>query len=53
MDAAHRHYFEHFIKAFNGEEEILIKPAQVRRALKAMEAVRESAQTGKLIAFEE
>ena len=29
-----------------------IKPAQVRRALKVMEAVRESAQIGKAIAFE-
>ena len=29
-----------------------IKPTQVRRVLKVMEAVRESAQTGKAIAFE-
>lgn len=49
---AHRNYFEHFIKAFRGEEEVVIKPRQVRRVLKVMEAVRESAQTGKAIAFE-
>ena len=53
VNVAHRRYFEHFIKAFNGEEEILIKPAQVRRVLAVMEAVRESARTGKAIAFEE
>lgn len=44
---------EHFIKSFNGEEEIIIKPAQVRRVLKAMEAVCESARIGKANAFEE
>lgn len=48
----HRNYFEHFIRAFNGEEEIVIQPAQVRRVLKVMEAVRESAKTGRAIAFE-
>ena len=32
--------------------QILIKPAQVCRVLPAMEAVRESARTGKAIAFE-
>lgn len=48
----HRNYFEHFLKAFNGEEEIIVKPEQVRRVLCVMDAVRESARTGKAIAFE-
>lgn len=52
VDVAHRNYFEHFLKAFRGEEEIIIKPRQVRRVLRVMEAVRESAKTGKAIAFE-
>lgn len=50
--AAQRDYFVHFIKAFNGEEELIVKPAQVRRVLQVMEAVRESAKTGEAIKFE-
>jgi hypothetical protein len=46
-------YFEHFLKAFNGEEELIVKPEQVRRVLCVMDAVRESARTGKAIAFEQ
>lgn len=53
VNVAHRNYFEHFLKAFNGEEEIIVKPEQVRRVLCLMDAVRESAKTGKAIAFEE
>ena len=52
-DVAHRNYFEHFLKAFHGEEEIVVKPEQVRRVLRVMDSVRESARTGKAIAFEE
>jgi len=40
------------VKAFNKEEEVIIKPEQVRRVLCVMDAVRESAKTGKAIAFE-
>ena len=39
-------------KAFNKEEEVVVKPEQVRRVLCVMDAVRESAKTGKAIAFE-
>ena len=46
-------YFEHFLKAFNGEEEIIVRPEQVRRVLCVMDAVRESAKTGQAIAFEQ
>ena len=53
VNVDHRNYFEHFLKAFNGEEDIIIKPEQVRRVLCVMDAVRESAKTGKAIAFEE
>ncbi len=52
VNADHRNYFEHFIKAFNHEEEIMVKPEQVRRVLCVMEAVRESARTGDAIHFE-
>ena len=44
--AEQRDYFVHFLKAFHGEEEIIVKPEQVRRVLRVMEAVRESADTG-------
>ncbi len=53
VNVSHRMYFEHFLKAFNGEEELIVKPEQVRRVLCVMDAVRESARTGKAIAFEQ
>lgn len=53
VDVAHRNYFEHFLKAFYGEEEVVVKPDQVRRVLLVMDGIRESARTGKAIAFEE
>ena len=53
VNVSHKNYWEHFIKAFDGEEEIIVKPEQVRRVLCLMDAVRESARTGKAIAFEE
>ena len=53
VNVSHKNYWEHFIKAFNGEEEVVVKPEQVRRVLCLMDAVRESAKTGKAIAFEE
>lgn len=52
VNVAHRNYFEHFLKAFHGEEEVMVQPRQVRRVLQVMEAVRESAKTGKAIAFD-
>lgn len=53
VNVSHKNYWEHFIKAFDGEEEVIVKPEQVRRVLCLMDAVRESAKTGKAIAFEE
>ncbi|MCF0135171.1 MAG: Gfo/Idh/MocA family oxidoreductase [Lachnospiraceae bacterium] len=52
VNVSHRNYFEHFIKAFNGEEELFVKPHQVRRVLCVMDAVRESARTGEAIKLE-
>ena len=49
--AEHRHYFVHFIKAFNGEEELMVKPCEVRRVLSVMEAVRLSAKTNSSVKF--
>lgn len=53
VNVSHRNYFEHFLKAFNGEEEVIVKPEQVRRVLGVMEAVRESAKTGEAVRFEQ
>jgi predicted dehydrogenase len=53
VQVSHRNYFEHFIKALHGEEELIVKPEQVRRVLHVMDAVRKSAQTGEAIHFEE
>ena len=52
VNVSHRMYFEHFLKAFNGEEDVIVKPEQVRRVLCVMDAVRESARTGQAIEFE-
>lgn len=49
VNFTHRDFFVHFLKAFNGEEELIVKPEQVRRVLSVMEAVRESARTGQAI----
>ena len=52
VNVSHRDYFVHYLKALKGEEEIIVKPAQVRRVLALMEAVRESARTGEAVRFE-
>ena len=52
VNVSHRMYFEQFLKAFHGEEEVMVKPEEVRRVLCVMDAVRESARTGKAIEFE-
>lgn len=48
----HRDYWENYVKAYNGEEEFLIKISEVKRVLKLMDAVRESGRMGKSIDFE-
>ena len=48
----HQDYFRNYVKAWHGEEEFLVKPAEVRRVLALMEAVRQSAAMGKSIEFE-
>lgn len=53
VDVSHRNYFEHFLKAFYGEEDVVVKADQVRRVLCVMDAIRESAKTGKAISFEQ
>jgi predicted dehydrogenase len=52
VETSHRDYFENYLKAWNGEEEFLVKIDETRRVLSLMEAVRESARTGKSRAFE-
>lgn len=51
VKTSHREYFEHFLKALNGSEDIIVKPEQARRVLQVMDAVRESAKTGAAIKF--
>ncbi len=52
VDVSHKDYFTNFIKAWNGEEKLAVKPDQVRRVLGVMDAVRESARTGEAIRLE-
>lgn len=48
----HEDYFENYKRAYRGEEEFLVKIPETRRVLALMEAVRESARTGKSVDFE-
>lgn len=52
VSCAHRDYFVNFINAYNGKEELEVKVDQVRRVLRFMDAVRESARTNLAIKFE-
>ena len=48
----HEDYFENYKRAYFGKEEFMIKIPETRRVLALMEAIRESARTGKSIRFE-
>ncbi len=52
VNTEHRNYFENYVRAYNGEEDFLVKIPEVRRVLRLMDAVRESGRTGKSIDFE-
>jgi len=52
VDVNHGMFFENFINAFHGKEELLVKPKEILRVLKLIEAVHESALTSNSIAFE-
>ena len=48
----HEDYFKNYYRAYHGEEDFLVKIPETRRVLALMEAVRESAKTGKSVDFE-
>lgn len=48
----HKDYFENYKNAYFGKEEFLVKIPETRRVLKLMEAVRESARSGRSVEFE-
>ena len=48
----HRMYFENYVKAYNGEEDFLVKIPEVKRVLAVMDAARESARTKRTVNFE-
>ena len=52
VNTCHRDYFENYKKAYYGKEDFLVKIPETRRALAVMDAVRESAKTGKSVDFE-
>lgn len=52
VNVAHIMFFENYLNALAGKEELLVKIPEVRRVLAVMEAVRESAATGRSIDFE-
>lgn len=52
VTTCHEDYFKNYIKAYHGEEDFLVTIPQTRRVLQLMEAVRESARSGRSISFE-
>lgn len=52
VHTCHQNYFEQFMKAYEGKEDFFVKIPEVRRVLRLMEAIRESARTKKSIDFE-
>lgn len=52
VHTTHRNYFENYVKAYNGEEDFLVKIPEVKRVLKLMDAARLSAKTKKSVDFE-
>ena len=52
VECSHRDYFVNFINAYYGKEELMVKNDQVRRILRFLDAVRESARTNQAIKFE-
>lgn len=45
-------YFVNYFNALDGKEELLVKPEEVRRVLRVMEACRKSAETMRTVDFE-
>lgn len=52
VTTCHEDYFRNYKKAYAGEEDFLVKITETKRVLALMEAVRESARTGKSVDFE-
>lgn len=48
----HCNYFENYVRAYNGQEDFLVKIPETRRVLRLMDAVRESGRSCKSIDFE-
>lgn len=48
----HEDYFTNYLNAIEGKEDFLVKIAETRRVLRLMDAIRESARTGRSVDFE-
>lgn len=51
-DTKHEDYFTNYVNAAEGREDFLVKIDETRRVLRLMDAVRESARTGRSVDFE-
>lgn len=52
VNTEHIAFFHNYLRAYNGEEEFLVRIPEVRRVLALMEAIWESARTGQSVHFE-
>lgn len=51
-ETKHEDYFKNYVRAMEGKEDFLVKIDETRRVLRLMDAIRESARTGKSVDFE-
>ena len=52
VNVSHRNYFDEYYKYVTGEGELVVKPEQILRLMKLMDAIRVSAKERRSIAFE-
>ena len=52
VQVSHRNFFENYLAAMDGREELMVKPEEVRRTLAVMEACRKSSALGRSVDFE-
>lgn len=52
VNVNHEMFFDNYIAFVNGEEELLVKPAEMLRLMKLLDAIRVSAEEHRSVAFE-
>lgn len=53
VNTSHIMFYENYYRAHEGEEELIIKPEQIRKVLKVVELARKSAETNQVVKFDD